>query len=71
MGGMFIASNDWLHIGRFTLLPIHSWWYVKGYGTILGMMILVLRSMVYLYVNSFGRKLGQSTVKDRLGISCK
>lgn len=32
-------------------------WYLKGYGTILGMIILVLVSMTYLAVNHSVRKL--------------
>ena len=32
------------------------WWHTKGYGTVFGMMGLVLVSMVYLYLRSLSAK---------------
>ncbi|BAZ37089.1 hypothetical protein NIES4101_30100 [Calothrix sp. NIES-4101] len=53
----------------FAVLTIRLWWHLKGYGTILGMMLLLLASMVFLYVNSLNRKLRQSPVENRLSVS--
>jgi hypothetical protein len=37
---------------RLMVLMNRLWWHIKGYGTVFGMMIIVLLSMVFLYLHS-------------------
>jgi hypothetical protein len=47
----------WNQIIPILAILLHRlWWHTKGYGTVVGMMGLVLVSMVYLYLRSLSAK---------------
>jgi hypothetical protein len=40
------------------------WWHTKAYGTVFGMMVLVVASMIYLYLHSLIAKFLKFQVKE-------
>ena len=51
------GSSKWSKIILILTVLLHrTWWHTKGYGTVFGMMGLVLVSMVYLYLRSLSAK---------------
>lgn len=57
----------WSKIIPLIAIILHRlWWQTKGYGTVFGMMGLVLISMVYLYLRSLSAKFFKSQVQEDL-----
>ncbi len=57
----------WNKIIPILAILLHRlWWHTKGYGTVFGMMGLVLVSMVYLYLRSLSAKFFKYQVPEEL-----
>nr|WP_290225703.1 hypothetical protein [Trichocoleus desertorum] len=51
--------------GQLSLaLAKRLWWHTKGYGTVLGVMLLVLGSLVFLNLHWLGRQLLQASTDE-------
>ena len=49
------SLNVWDKSLQSTVILLHRlWWHTKGYGTIFGMIVLVLFTMTFLSLRSFG-----------------
>lgn len=44
-------------IQMLVLVQHRLWWHTKAYGTVLGVMLLTLASLIYLYIHWSCRKL--------------
>jgi hypothetical protein len=55
----------WNKIIPILVILLHRlWWHTKGYGTVVGMMGLVLVSMLYLYLRSLSAKFFKYHLQD-------